>query len=46
MNQNWGECPCCAADLTGDGWVRQDDRDILLANWGDHSCNWVQDGEE
>ena len=34
LNQNWGDCPCCAADLDGDATVGTLDLLILLANWG------------
>ncbi len=44
LEQNWGECLCCAADLNGDGRVHEDDLAILQANWGDHSCAWIENG--
>ena len=33
QNQNWGTCPCCAADLDHDGDVDNADRAIITSNW-------------
>jgi hypothetical protein len=35
QNQNWGSCPCCAADLDHDGDVDNADRATIAANWTD-----------